>query len=605
MKKVFLSLAVMLAAGLQAAVAAPVSRGAASEFARNFFGSSDAELAFTNVNTVSVMSSSASKPAFFAFNNPSGGWAIIAADDCATPVLAHSDVGSISLDAIPSNMRIYLRTVTDNIDKMSRAGKVATDEIRAVWAANGVASGMKVSATDKVELQTAAWGQDSPYNQTVCQNVTKDGTPVSDLYTGCVATAMAIVLQYMGYPKAPVGVIPGFKTNTKKYSVPSVDLDSYGDYDWADMPKTKPRTDAQKKAVADLIFHCGAMVRMDYTKDGSGADSADIPGALIKYMSFSPVVAEYYRESYSDYEWFDMLKAEIDAKRPILYGGIDAKSVDGHQFVVDGYNSSREVHVNWGWDGAGNGWFAVCYLGNYSSVDDVFNYYDSAILGLVPDPSAGKACPAIYLESDDNDPGIRVTGDIRKGGSFSITAYPLNMDSERGYDGSMAAALVGSDGTIKEFISPEYTISIEASDGRYLSYTQLNCQCRITSDIRIGDFISIFYKDGLGNWARLGGTNHVVTNKDYDSGAYYTISRVSAVPSVAYVYVPKDIREGDVIYLDLVTGVRCPASVSWRCDGNAVTDHYIKPAAGTHVVTAVVKYIDGTSETISRKITVR
>ena len=36
-----------------------------------------------------------------------------------------------------------------------------------------------------------------------------------------------------------------------------------------------------------------------------------------------------------------MLKSEIDANRPVIYGGVGTNG--GHQFVLDGYNNNNQL----------------------------------------------------------------------------------------------------------------------------------------------------------------------------------------------------------------------------------------------------------------------
>ena len=67
--------------------------------------------------------------------------------------------------------------------------------------------------------------------------------------------------------------------------------------------------------------------------------------------------------------WFEIIKDQIDSDHPVLYGG--NSSAGGHQFVVDGYNSSKEVHINFGWGGADNGYYLLTDMGGFSSSQDI------------------------------------------------------------------------------------------------------------------------------------------------------------------------------------------------------------------------------------------
>lgn len=602
MRKFVLILLLSLASVAEALYAAPVSRSVATEFACNFLGTVSPELAFTSFEP-SVKSGS--DVAFYAFNRPSGGWVIIAADNCAAPVLAHSDSGRLSSDNIPSNMCACLKNMCHNIDKISEAEIAPSVTIRSQWATRGSIVRTKADSSPVV-LNTALWGQGTPYNQTICLNVKDGNKSVSGLLTGCVATAMAITLRYLQCPASPTDTIPSYTTSTEKYTVPQVNLSSYGNYVWNNMPLQNDNswTSTQKEAVADLMFHCGAMVGMDYAKDASGAYSSVIPASLSKYMGFSTAAAEYYRENYSNYEWLNMLKAELDAGVPVIYGGSDVVGEGGgHQFVVDGYNSNNEVHVNWGWEGYCNGWYAVCYLGDINVIEGVFNYYDSAILGLRPATTGGSACPHIFMMSYDSDPGLSVSGRIAVNSPFTLSAYVYSENMEYAYEGKAVAALVSADGTIKEFISPEYALSVTKCDGQYYGAGSLSCECEITGEINLGDFIAVYYKNGYGQWARLGGADHTVTQTKGEM--YYTVSRISAIPSVAYIYSPSNLESGDVFYCDLVAGGELPESVVWSYDNDTLTDPFVKVDSGKHIVQAVIKYSDGSTQTIRRNITVQ
>ena len=57
-------------------------------------------------------------------------------------------------------------------------------------------------------------------------------------------------------------------------------------------------------------------------------------------------------------EWHQMLRKELDAKRPILYTA-STKSGGGHMFVIDGYTQENYYHVNWGWSGSSNGYYLL------------------------------------------------------------------------------------------------------------------------------------------------------------------------------------------------------------------------------------------------------
>ena len=100
---------------------------------------------------------------------------------------------------------------------------------------------------------------------------------------------------------------------------------------------------------------------MNYGVNGSGANPNMAQGALRTYFRYDSAIAWERRSSpaytYTAAEWFDLIKAEINANRPMLYaiyhrdpgtGDIDA----GHGIVCDGWRDTgpnNEYHMNYGW----------------------------------------------------------------------------------------------------------------------------------------------------------------------------------------------------------------------------------------------------------------
>ena len=127
---------------------------------------------------------------YYVFNVAAdGGFVIVSGDDRVYPVLGYSDKGRFDPDNIPINLRGMLAYYQKEIDYAVSENLEATDAIRSEW--NRLSSGLSLrSTTDPVLLSTANWGQGYPYNNHT--------TLIGDQHalTGCVATALAILLQY-------------------------------------------------------------------------------------------------------------------------------------------------------------------------------------------------------------------------------------------------------------------------------------------------------------------------------------------------------------------------------------------------------------------------
>jgi PKD repeat protein len=139
-------------------------------------------------------------------------------------------------------------------------------------------------------------------------------------------------------------------------------------------------------AVATLMYHCGVSVDMNYGVSGSGSYSWYVPNALINYFAYQNTAEIKFMADFTTTNWISMLKAELDASRPVQYSGIDGSF--GHAFVCDGYNSSNQFHFNWGWSGSSNGYYAI---GSLNPSGYSFNQNNMAVVRIKPPSNAPVA----------------------------------------------------------------------------------------------------------------------------------------------------------------------------------------------------------------------
>ena len=89
---------------------------------------------------------------------------------------------------------------------------------------------------------------------------------------------------------------------------------------------------AVQAAVAELNHEVGVAVGMDYGCDASGAYTYDMVGVYIAiYYITIPPVSYTNRQCYTASDWFDLIKWNINANRPIHY------RIPGHSIVCDGW----------------------------------------------------------------------------------------------------------------------------------------------------------------------------------------------------------------------------------------------------------------------------
>ena len=398
MKKILLlSLAVMIAVTTSAN---PVDPARAAQVAKNYVSryvkgadQFTATVAYTHTMPESGL------PAMYVIN-VGNTFVIVSANNIAHPVLGYSlerpwpTRSEKSADAsvdIPLQIMGFLNDLASQIESAAGQQEEPDRETAAEWqqliSVNYQLS--TVNLPDSVgPLLTTTWDQGQYYNA-LCP--ADPNGPDGHALTGCVATAMAQIINYWGYPVHGRGA-HGYNTsdldpnsmcdliNITGYGTLAVHFDS-ATYDYANMPSelTTISTPAQVNAVAQLMYHCGVAVNMFYDANASGAYVEDVRSALISYFGFNHTLGLADRQLYTDNEWTDSLKANINRGEPVFYSG--SNIFNSHAFVLDGYTRENYFHFNFGWSGACDGW----YLTTAITAGFGYNEWQSAIMGIRPD----------------------------------------------------------------------------------------------------------------------------------------------------------------------------------------------------------------------------
>lgn len=363
--------------------AAPVERSLARQRAEQFLGREVSDVNSHAAHRLPRHRLMASE-AYYVFNAIDGeGFAIISADDALGDVLAYSMTHNFPVStSLPCALEAYLDAFAEAVGSGAEAAGIDNEPV------GSKADGSVTSATGG-PLCATEWGQDAPYN-TLCPR--KDGQLCP---SGCVATALAQLLYYWRWPVKGKGYSWAKDGNGETYSGTLEHA-----YSWSAMLNTTAEnlaSDEAAQAVAQLVYDCGLSVNMNYDTDGSGALTPI--KALCNNFGYKPDrMRIYHAECFTDAEWFNLLRSEIDGGRPIYYtaasltnGGKDAA---GHAFIVDGYDAQGKVHVNWGWDGAFNGYFDLAKMnpGGYQ-----FTLNQAALVGVCPARNGETGTPQEYL----------------------------------------------------------------------------------------------------------------------------------------------------------------------------------------------------------------
>ena len=323
-----------------------------------------------------------------------GGFAIVSNDDANAPIVGYSE--NSTFNASQPSLAWFLSAANDVLT--SGAAKANTR--------TAIPTDCKKSVA---KLLKTTWSQDEPYWNTCPTD--KSG---NRCYTGCVATAMAQVMNFYKYPAQGMGGSATVDFEGKKYTV-NYDAASY---DWDNMLDTYTQGSYdlyQKRAISQLMYHCGVAVNMNYGVNGSGANLWDVPDAMTSHFGYITKYYGYKEYSYENYKydfdkWNQTVYRELSAGRPVIYAATSYKNgndnASNHAFVIDGYDENGYVHVNWGYGGQGDGTFDidVLQLKIKGSYDEEYRYYQQMV--VVHHPDAG----AINYDLDRIYTGINSVG---------------------------------------------------------------------------------------------------------------------------------------------------------------------------------------------------
>ncbi len=282
-------------------------------------------------------------------------------------------------------------------------------------------------------LLSSAWHQFPPYNnQCPDKNCSWPGYGYynQNARVGCVATAGAQIMRYWNWP--PYGEESPYDD----------------DYQWTNMPdridiySPQPEIDA----VAELCYEVGKAVGMDYGCNRSGANTDDMQHVYEDHFRYSTACEKRKRESYDQTGWFDLIKTQLNANRPIQY------RIPGHSIVADGWQElggQRLYHINYGWgwtwpprcDGC-NTWYQLdeIYGGNPNDEYMLIRIYPAQAMGWIfYGTYERQSFPYRYFDRDavSTDaiflpgqrlqflPGVRVMCISNWGGSIKFQGSPF------------------------------------------------------------------------------------------------------------------------------------------------------------------------------------
>jgi len=312
-------------------------------------------------------------------------------------------------------------------------------------------------------ILTTDWHQTDPFNRQCPVPPPGSSCSADHCTVGCVATAGVQIMRHWRWPPYGDGGSP--------YT---------DDYDWPNMPNTltSGSSPAQIDAVAELCHEVGIAVNMFYCSSGcaSSANTAYMEHVYEDHYRYSLDCQKHDRSDYTDVAWFERMKTQFNANRPVQY------KIPGHSIAGDGWQEiyiggvlTRQYHMNYGWYGTGaDAWYTLDDLlgGDPSNEYMLEDIYPAPALGasLSGTYSRDTSLPYRYFDRDTTGNSAtfesgqnlqflrRVTvtctsstgGSIRFYGSSSLnTRLFSNGDETRGVRIHDGAVKLSQNGSIK------------------------------------------------------------------------------------------------------------------------------------------------------------
>lgn len=355
---------------------------------------------------------------YYIFNS-SNGFVIVSGDDRAEEILGYGD-RPLDINNIPCNMKAWLGTYKEQIEYLQ-----AHEGMR-VETPSMMAPSLRAASVDP--LLTAMWDQEAPYwNQCKFNN--------TQCLTGCPATSAAMVFYYWKYPDFPTPEVPAYRfsmsqgwSGSTMVSVPALPSVTF---DWDHMRDryTSGYTTEEANAVATLMRYVGQAEHMEYGSDGSGvdADSVILIVNAFKLFGYDEETVRMVKKTssysggqtlYTDAEWAAMMQEELVEGRPIVFCAVAGGWFGGgHAFNVDGYDSStNKYHINWGWSGDYNNYFAI---NAFNGAGSTYNQYQQMVIGIQPPIKMPR------LRADKSEMSMECFKNNTSSSSFTLTGRNL------------------------------------------------------------------------------------------------------------------------------------------------------------------------------------
>lgn len=500
--------------------AGPIDQKKAFEIASSFWRNNarlrqDVQLKLVSADKASKAQSrfemQAKDAQYYIFNsNDNNGFVIVSGDDLLTPVIGYSDRGNSN--EMPPALAEWLAEYSSYVDEV-RAG-TAEPILR-----NATAAGTRIEP-----MLGTSWNQSAPYNN-YCPTISGSKAP-----TGCTATAMAQIMKFHEWPASPTKDISWTNNLTGKTETIGISKHIYA---WDKMlPHYRNGyTSEQADAVAQLMVDVGKAIRSNYALAGTGSSDVFASNALVKIFNYSPEIFIAKRNEYTYDEFIKIIRDNLSARQPLLHCGHGQSYAGGHAFVCDGIDENNLLHIDWGWDGAYNGYFDIGSMSpggtGIGGGQDRYNVGQSIIANIRPratDESDRNGDPTIFTYEiiDDNDNYLeeRSLNFTSGTASFKTVVNFLNW-SHSTLQMKFGYCIKNSDGSVKKttMFSENISLVFEKATGYYLDIPVSN-NPNNDNYLKAGTYtVHICYTENGGDPIIMRGENNSLTLEVNSLGA--------------------------------------------------------------------------------------
>jgi len=396
------------------------------------------------------------------------GYVVVAADDTIEPILVYSTQDTWSATTERVLGPVVRADVHARLTSTRRSSPLSIRTTQMRWQRLGggnrvVAFGTRTLAAalpldvHVPPLVTSRWNQgeySAPYTY---NSLTPD-----NLLTGCVATAMAAIVRFHRWPDWVAFSEYVDVRNERRL----IDCDYAFHFDAMPDELTRASSAEEIAEVSKLMLACGAAVQTSYGADASYAATPRVAQALRERFAY--LSAEWMAGD-SD-GWRESLKSELLAGYPVQMDMTTTDTFERHSLICDGWATEDGVdhfHLNFGWGGAADAWYAVP---GYYVADAAWDVLEGYVYHIRrPGVWEGLAMVSCPVEVSDSDPKtvIGFAGDYWICYDTEYIGYPDagtwfeagQVPAGRGFWGYFASRTAGPTGRCLE-LTEEWPISL-------------------------------------------------------------------------------------------------------------------------------------------------